>query len=114
VSVQQLSVKKVQRKLIQSFVYTHNIAVSGIDVVDILQIVDAKWDEHQAEEAGKKAYCSCDNPGQESRLILQHRLYLLTFAVSDSDRAIFEDGCLHHSRLSGHHGDLCSFLGHRI
>ena len=35
-------------------VHTHNSLISGTDVVDILQVVDAEWDQGQAAEPKPK------------------------------------------------------------
>ena len=51
-------------------VHTHNSLISGTDVVDILEVVDAEWDQGQAAEP--KPNCndenhSTHNPSQKAR-----------------------------------------------
>lgn len=39
-----------QTFLTQSFVYTHDSFISGMDVVDVLQIIHQKWNKCQETE----------------------------------------------------------------
>jgi len=92
-------------------VHTHNSLISGTDVVDILEVIDAEWDQGQAAEP--KPNCndenhSTHNPSQKPRSVNKYCCHLLPQAVSDSDRKILEDCCLYYNRLGGHHSTDCS------
>ena len=102
----------VTAALTKPLVHTNNSSISGTDVVDILQVVDEEWNQGQAAEPKpnrKEANYSENNPSQKPCSVLKYCCHLLPLAVSDSDREIFEDWCLYHKRLGGHHGN-CSWL----